>query len=165
VIERVANNRPAKHIDSNGYQYLFRVYLFQVCGLSFYLHKFVGPDRDRYMHDHPFNGLALVLSGGYQEAYARNLEFPAIRKHYRDIRFFNWIPARHIHQVHNPQPETWTLFIHGKRFKGWGFFRQSSKFHGIEYFNPYPITTDEDPWWKKDCKTFRELRSEVMGLL
>lgn len=59
--------RPCRVIPSGGAPYMIRVYLGHWRGWRLYLHRFVSSDGERWLHDHPFAGLAVVLSGGYVE--------------------------------------------------------------------------------------------------
>lgn len=109
----------------NDKPYLERYYLGKMFGFSFYIHRFLDSDGDRSLHDHPWSSVSILMSGGYHERVldwfdpkrdgvvytTRHLEAPRI----------NIIPRAKFHQIINPRAETWTLFIHGKRVKHWGF--------------------------------------------
>ena len=46
ILQRIAANRPARAIDSDGQPYLRRVYLAHWGGWRLYLHKYAGADGD-----------------------------------------------------------------------------------------------------------------------
>lgn len=143
---------PARAIDGhNGELYLERYFLFRFLGVTAYLHHFVASDPDRGLHDHPWGWSAsLVLAGGYREIRREGSRF------LRPGRI-NVIRGHDFHRVILPGGiDAWTLFIHGKRTKGWGFLREG-KYH--------PFTTGENDnpahgWWKlmPNGRTLRALR-------
>lgn len=115
---------------------------------SAYLHRFLKPDGDRELHNHPWRwAFSIVLWGGYTEERfcgATTLEpvFPWLHicptcgcmsisgvpfKHITKRRLrplsFNFIRGEDYHRVaelHGKQ--TWTLFIAGPKTKSWGFW-------------------------------------------
>ncbi len=116
---------PCRLIHSQGKRYLERYYLGQLFGFTFYLHRFVGSDGDRALHDHPWKRAgALCLAGGYLERRIRwfNPEtgYDTYDRHIRPGRF-NRIPAAVFHQIVSAEPDTWTLFFHTPKIKPWGF--------------------------------------------
>lgn len=97
-----------------------------------YLHKFIGDDDDRALHDHPWCSLSLRLKGMVIEHHNSPLYYesctgdiygaitmssfshPAPRLCFR--------PATHAHRLElvGNKP-CWTLFITGPRKREWGF--------------------------------------------
>jgi len=132
---------PCRLIDNGGQPYLERYFLFSCCGLTAYLHRFVGQDGDRDLHDHPWNySLAIVLVGRYFEERLHGFD-PAFGLVIgeRLIRRFNLITGRDFHRISRTQKETWTLFMHGRRVKGWGFMEhvhQGDMAHRLDYYQP-----------------------------
>lgn len=111
-----------------GEPYLVRFYLFGFFGLRFYLHRFLDSDPDRGLHDHPWLwARALVLAGGYDELvmqdYGKDQDYIGIATMERRAGRINCIAADTFHRIVMPADakETWTLFCHGRRVKGWGF--------------------------------------------
>ena len=90
---RYTARRPCRLIDIEGRPYLERYYLGSLFGVTAYLHRFVGYDSDREVHDHP-----------------------------------------------------WTLFVHGRRFKTWGFLRRGRS--GARYFQPFDVNATRR-WWER----------------
>lgn len=100
-----SNTRPVKVISDNGRRYLERYFVCSVFGVRVYLHRFVGSDPDRGLHDHPWAWAAsIVLAGWYREVRRRGL---------RDVRWFNVLTGDTFHRVLLPAQldEVWTLFI------------------------------------------------------
>jgi len=157
ALARFCHNRPARLIYSGGDPYLYRIFLFRWRGLHCYLHRFVSQDSERWLHDHPFNGLSLVLAGGYTEERLLALDWPGLATTCRRIRWINWIGARCFHRILAPAPNTWTLFLHGRKHKGWGFLQPFAEVAAgcVAYLNPYG-NVGGTPWWE-DAPTYGEL--------
>lgn len=96
-----------------GVLYLWRLRLVDCRAFGVYLHRFHAPDQDRYLHDHPFSFLSLVLWGWYDEE---------VRGSWRRVRWFNWKPAPGAHRVVRISPRLWTLVVRGPRVREWGFY-------------------------------------------
>lgn len=139
--------------------YLERYYVGTLLGLRFYIHRFVGSDPDRGLHDHPWPwAVSLVLSGWYDEWTRRGL---------RKVRWFNFITGDTFHRVVLPvtrlghdgfeTAEAWTFFFHpvGHQ-KEWGFLRdldEDQNESGAKLYIPfdYSKTTSEHSsgWWTR----------------
>jgi hypothetical protein len=124
--------------------YLERFYVGRVGKYTIFLHKICASDPDRGVHDHPWNSFSILLAGSYDEEILvpqvqTVIDFisPSYRKGfpdryglgrlltiYRRVHWFNRIPGFKFHRlVLIGSHPVWTLFIHGKRFKSWGFWR------------------------------------------
>jgi hypothetical protein len=136
---------------------LERYFVAKHFGVTVYLHRFVGVDPDEGCHNHPWNAAAVCLVGGYTEARMTTL-CPIVgwREKYRTIRpgSINVIRKNDFHQIVKMQPDTWTLFVHGRNQAGWGFLRRlfcdyNLKTHGhrVEFHQPYQLSNKESPWW------------------
>lgn len=154
----LTSHLPCRIIAEEGSVYLERYYLFTLLGWRFYLHRFVGSDPDRGLHDHPWpRAFSIVLAGWY---------FEETRSGTRKVRWINILTGDTFHRVVLPcgdylpdfscdEQPCWTLFFHrAKRTKGWGFLReQPGDFDAyvgrLSIFTPYTYTrTDEMPdWW------------------
>lgn len=98
--------------------YLYRWIILNVGWLGVYVHRFVGDDWSRDLHDHPKRFISIGLSGGYTE------ETPAGKRKFVApwIRSF---PAEHIHRLSlEDYPECWTLIIVLRAVRSWGFWHQ-----------------------------------------
>lgn len=142
---------PCRIISDDGRPYLERYYLGTLLGVRFYIHRFVGSDPARGLHDHPWPWAgSLVLSGWYWEE-ARGTEQHAITQVLaqlhgttgivrRKVRWFNWLTGDSFHRVVLPtrpvrllrdgkyieqlDEPCWTLFFHRAAYtKPWGFLR------------------------------------------
>lgn len=144
LLHRVCLNKPARVIEIGGAPYLYRIYLGRCLGLTFYLHRFVSPDAERWVHDHPFDALAVVLSGGYWEERLVALSWPHMELEARPVSWWSWISGDCFHRILAVEPNTWTLFVTGRKRKGWGFLEGEGS--QIVYRNPFGNVGDK-PWW------------------
>lgn len=124
----LAGHLPCRIISDEGVPYLERHYVATVFGVRFYLHRFVGSDPARGLHDHPWPWAgSLVLSGWYYEL-TRNCT--------RKVSWFNWLTGDSFHRVVLPcdpldermaERQCWTLFFHRAQYvKPWGFLNPVS---------------------------------------
>ena len=91
---------------------------------NIYLHKFIGSDDDRALHEHPWWSVSFFLAGGpMRERFQHNP--PGSLKLYRTITRFrpyfrNTVIAHQM--VKDTREPSWTLFITGPRVRLWGFW-------------------------------------------
>lgn len=120
-------HQPAEEINGGERcpTYLFRWELLSLLGgnCKVYLHKFVGDDWARDLHDHPKRFVSIGLSGWYMERYFDN----ATNEEKERLFTAPWIrtfPAEHRHRLMGPDHENpcWTLVIVGPASREWGFW-------------------------------------------
>jgi len=161
ILHWIANKRPGRKIvGPNQEPYLERYFLFHIplLNITAYLHHFVDSDPDRGLHDHPWGwACSLVLTGGYTELRAVNhdlLDFE-IQIIKRKAGRFNFLTGDAWHRVMlKENQDAWTLFIHGRRKKGWGFIQYEavSPFRDrVTRQEPFTINRrwENQKWWKK----------------
>lgn len=125
-------NLPCRLITVKGEPYLERYYLGRLFGMTAYLHRFVSADGDREVHDHPWKfAMSFVLCGGYVERRMLSMshkEVDGVITKLRRVRVGmpNVLLPTSFHQIVSVRPNTWTLFIHSKPFKKWGFVKKES---------------------------------------
>jgi len=158
LLQRIASNRPARHIDSDGNKYLYRVYLAHFGGWRIYLHKFVGADGDRWLHDHPFNALSIILAGSYKEKILTAFDCKELKTKTKKRRFLNFINSNKFHQIGGIEGETWTLFIHAPHRKQWGFLQEEGSC--VIYHNPFDQSMSDGNHWWKDAPSLEVLEGE-----
>jgi hypothetical protein len=137
---------PCRIISDDGTPYLERYFLFQALGWTFYMHRFVGSDPNRGLHDHPYSrAYSFVLAGRYYEE---------TRSGWRMVRWFNRLTGESFHRVMVPDgTNVWTLFCHGPYVKPWGFMRPLDTVAGVPLllWEPHAYQTDEasgkQRWW------------------
>lgn len=103
-----------------------------------FLHNILRPDRDRHLHNHPWNrSYSIVLHGGYVEERlllahgsctcdARGHMEPCTAHEGTLIRKLvpgdqNELSRNDFHRIVEVQPDTWTLFLHDERVGEWGY--------------------------------------------
>lgn len=149
LLFRLTAKRPCRLIKIDDQPYLERYYLGSLGNTTFYLHRFVSSDDERNVHDHPWRwSAALVLAGGYLEERLTHFD-PNTGWGSRFRRLFpgriNYINPRAFHRITAPKPDTWTLFMHGKRIKSWGFLEKTDR--GLEYLLPAKCRGHRK-WWQ-----------------
>lgn len=143
---------PARVISDNGHPYLERYYVGTLFGIRFYLHRFVGSDPDRGVHDHPWAwARSIVLAGWYLEERRTGI---------RTVRWFNSLEGDTFHRIIKPEgmADVWTLFYHkAGDVKPWGFMRPMSE--GVAVWTEYIYggKGKETAWWLT-AKKGRDLR-------
>ena len=109
--------------DEAGNPKIHRHYLFGT-GRTFgvFLHNFVGSDAPTVFHDHPWTwGVALVLRGGYLEE-RRDREGARLTRRWLRPGRVNFLPPGMFHRVElRDRRPAWTLFVHGRKVRRWGF--------------------------------------------
>lgn len=117
-------------------------------GITVYLHRFVAADCDEWVHDHPWrHSLAILLTGWYREERVQwwdpNQGWKARERTIGGLRRLNLIRAQDFHRIRQARPDTWTLFVHTPRVKGWGFLERTEVWDdngqhpGLTYDQPY----------------------------
>lgn len=116
--------------------YLYRWTLLKLGkGIGVYLHRFVGEDWSRDLHDHPKRFISIGLKGRYREETPKG--FRVFRAPW--IRSF---PASHIHRLRLVNGrECWTLVIVLKTVRPWGFWHLGSFIPWRQYVNSDTATS------------------------
>lgn len=116
--------------------YLKRFYVFRCKFFSVFIHQFWSSDPD-HVHDHPWNNITWILKGGYWEASADG------QTQWRGTGFWRYRTAELFHRLsigEHAEGQAWTLFMHFKRCRDWGFFTPegwlSAEDYGVKYGAP-----------------------------
>lgn len=150
LLYRLTDRMPCRLIHSDGQPYLERYYVGRALGRTWYLHRYVGPDGERHVHNHPYNdSVSFILAGAYTEEVVTDLTADGPLVEARLVRWFNRIKGSTFHRIAEVRPGTWTLFGYDRRAriakgacsvaKGWGFLSGT-------VFQPMPSTSDD--WWR-----------------
>lgn len=126
-------NRWFRREEINGAErcptYLFRWTLFYCRWFGVYVHRFVGDDWSRDLHDHPKRFISIGLKGKYIE------ETPHGERLFK-APWFRSFPAQHIHRLRLIDgAECWTLVIVLKAVRPWGFWHLGQFIPWREYVN------------------------------
>jgi len=87
------------------------------------IHKIMKSDEDD-LHDHPWSYGTLILKGGYYEHTPEGT-------FWRGPGHFRWSTGESLHRLELKKDEDgndipcWSCFIMGKRYREWGFIRDS----------------------------------------
>lgn len=168
LLYRITGRLPCRIISDGDTPYLERYYVGTLLGWRFYLHRFVGSDPDRGLHDHPWRkAFSVILSGWYWEE---------TRSGTRKVKWFNSLTGDTFHRVvlpHRYQCELapvgdwifdehfekskwsdlmpcWTLFFHSVgNVKPWGFLNPMTTFKDCAVFTPYTYSREgsQKYWW------------------
>ena len=143
LLEKIGRKRIIK--DRHGDEYMHRYYLgFKEKLNAFddvkpypniFIHKIYKSDEDRDPHDHPWNYLTVILSGGYWEYRPyfndKGLQVAEFGT-WRGPGSIIWRRATDLHRLEMSEPTT-TLFIHGWRKREWGFLTRKGWIDRITY--------------------------------
>jgi hypothetical protein len=96
-----------------------------------YLHRFLRSDFED-PHDHPWSNESVVLAGSYTECWQRSPSDPIGY----GTRKPGQVVARNaelIHCITQVEPGTITLFVTGRKSRGWGFWTKNGFVHHESY--------------------------------
>lgn len=117
-----------KHED--GSPYLTRYILLIVSKFRLFLHRIHTADPQKDEHCHPWLwAKSIILWGGYTEEVVHPQEYLGNGLYaipLRKLRQHGFLSVNHIthdmyHKIIHVKPNTWTLFIGGKKATSWGF--------------------------------------------
>lgn len=158
LLLRLTQNMPARAIDLDDKHYIERYQVAQFGKVHIYLHRYLGCDGDRQIHDHPWRyALGIPLVGGYAEEVLTALDAGngwRSKMVWRRPWCWNLINARTFHRIAYVEKGTWSLFITFERFKAWGFLSRTD-FEVI--YSPHYGAANEQ--WAIDAPTGAELRA------
>jgi hypothetical protein len=134
IVENICEWLGRKIQNSGGYRiilrgyaeeatkYLGRHYLFRTNKMGVFLHRYWRGDRDD-PHDHPWDSVSIPLFPGFFETVMdKNFN---LTKHWRKpfhIYYRKATDAHFIELAEGMEGRTWSLFIHFKRERVWGFW-------------------------------------------
>lgn len=154
LLMAVSGRLPCRIISDGDQPYLERHYLCTPFGVRFYLHRFVGSDPDRGLHDHPWPwAFSIILAGWYWEETRK-------KESMRRVRWLNFLIGDTFHRVILPHAgnDVWTLFAHrAQDVKKWGFMRDKGQLGMV--FQPYSYPSGKNKEWWKTVPKGREVRN------
>jgi hypothetical protein len=100
------------------------------------LHKWVGSDDTRAMHDHPYCFITIPLSGSYEDWSVNRIELLRLGK----IRYRS---ANYRHYVVPIDKPCWTLVISGPFIRQWGFWKNGKFIRREKYFKEFGHVCDQ----------------------
>lgn len=129
-----------RHEEINGAgrcpTYLHRWHLLRLPrGMNVYLHKFVGDDWSRDLHDHPKRFVSIGLWGSYVEWTPIDSYGDGIRSQTFRAPWFRTFPPEHIHRICWTGRPCWTLVFQGPTRRQWGFWHRGIWYPWETYLN------------------------------
>jgi hypothetical protein len=88
---------------------------------NIYLHKFIGDDDARALHDHPWWSLSLLIKGSLYEYTKNDLTNSAYNVTPIERWAVTFRHAKYAHRLSLKSKVAWTIFITGKNKHEWGF--------------------------------------------
>lgn len=129
-----AKKRPYIHIPADTAEYMERYWLIpESWKLPFAvrIHIIKAADRDRHLHDHPFNFRTFILSGHYTE---ERVDGPIYRRRGTTYKLKATEPHRITGLTASPfEDGVITMFITGRRKQPWGFYTDKGKTNYEDY--------------------------------
>lgn len=169
LLYRLTNHLPCRLIAGDGGErYLERYFLFALGPrgnpwIAAYVHRFVASDPARGYHDHPWRwAMSMILSGRYLEQTVGD-DFTATQTSaLKTPGRISTFGPNHKHRVDLLGTECWTLFMHGRWIRPWGFYRyvfgrQANGRAAIAWFYEQYSSECTAGWWRI-AKTGKELR-------
>lgn len=92
-----------------------RRWTLTIFGYGLRVHRWLASDDPRYLHDHPWWMLILIIKGGYIDISPEGED----RLGRGSIRFR---PAEHRHTVRVDKGGCWSLLVTGPKIRNWGFY-------------------------------------------
>ena len=147
----------------NSEPYLERYLVCRFGRHAVFLHRFLGSDPDKGLHDHPWKqSVSLIVAGHYLEKrLIRRNDQLWVRIKKFGVGCLNFINKNDFHQIVLPFGCcAWTLFYHGERIKGWGFAvnkQAALNEEGCFGDSKYELVQDSDgeansPWEKSAAR-------------
>lgn len=113
--------------NKKGELHFIRYSFFSCKYFSIYKHIITKPDKEKHEHDHPWNFISFIWSGGYTEL-SNNKKY--VRKRF-SVKYFN---AKHHHRILEIfNDRCITITITGKRFRLWGYPTEMGWIDNIKY--------------------------------
>jgi len=95
--------------------YLYRWVLLSTRFGKLYIHKFVGDDWTKDLHDHPKDFMSIGIYGAYVEETVKGLEIFV-------APWFRRFHAEHKHRIITPWGHCWTIVWVSPLKREWGFW-------------------------------------------
>ena len=149
--------------------YLLRFTLLQTKRLHIRLHTILAADGTPYLHNHPFNYISVIISGGYTEQFLDNKNLKTII-HKR----FSFIKRKNtdFHRILSVESKTKTLFFAFNKENNWELKKRDDiqipkhfktpKKQGIylRLIKNYHVYAKFDNFWYKGANTPEEAEKE-----
>jgi hypothetical protein len=143
---------------ARGEPYLERYHLLHLpFGIHLYLHRFIASDPGRALHNHPWrSALAWVLSGEYRETRLADKDGELETRSVSAGRC-NYISGKIYHRIDvAPGQQVWTLFIHTRSHRSWGFLDTRERRFSYTDHN-LALGGESNPnWWRSALRPWQQ---------
>lgn len=112
-------------VGPDGSVYMRRYYVAKTRFGWVRIHEILRSDQDRHLHDHPWNFISLILSGGYTEHTPEG-----VRKYGPMSLLYRRAEALHRLTL---EGTAWTFVVTGPKKRSWGFQTE----RGWVYYRDY----------------------------
>jgi hypothetical protein len=124
LMARVGHTAPDQYVrDSTGTLLIKRWNLSSTRWLSVRLHMICASDGDRYLHNHPWRNITVVLCGRYDEI----LPGGVVRTRKPGEIIARRATALHRIVLRHPDDRCVSLFLHGRKVREFGFWRPATE--------------------------------------
>lgn len=116
--------------------YMRRFWLWRSKLVSVRIHHILRSDNDRHLHCHPWWNISIVLRGGYFEwmPNPKAVTPQGIIRKWRGPGSIVLRKSSSRHRLDLPAgTTTWSIFIHGRKSREWGFYTEEGFVHWREY--------------------------------
>lgn len=137
VVEAFA--RPwREEIYRNGVRYITRYILARNRLFRIYVHQIHTPDPDPHPHCHPWEGVAIILRGGYIEQLGETIITATegtivTRRHFAPA--INRLRTDVYHRIRAVEVGTWTVTFAGPRRGDWAFLVNGRRIDAATYLD------------------------------
>jgi hypothetical protein len=116
--------KPDLVIAPDGNPYLFRWHILRSPGSCVYFHIQIADDPERPLHDHPWDNMSVILSGGFTEIIQTHPTVSAIHEFSRKKGDVIFRKATAAHRLLMPTSGSYTMtqFTTGPKLRNWGFW-------------------------------------------
>lgn len=121
--------------------YLYRWWVtpYEREGANVFFHVQIASDPDRPLHDHPWDNMSVILSGGYMERLQHTPPDGHVLDYQRKTGDVIFRKAEFAHRLILPPtiPYTMTLFSTGPNVREWGFWMRKGWVNNHEVLGNY----------------------------
>lgn len=132
LVERLINLKWRLPDQVIGKKYMHRWHLIRQPGIrNLYLHKYLGSDDDRALHDHPWASWSILLWGNLFEMTVDHTGNHVVKRVWPLIPKYR--SAKYSHRLILKGNKALTLFFTGKKSREWGFHCPKGWVHWTEF--------------------------------
>lgn len=119
--------------------YAYR-WTLNLCLFSIRVHQWIRSDDKRFMHDHPWHFVTLVVRGGYTDVSHPEGKHPSTAEPNRDrltIGSIRFRRATHSHYVEVDKGGAWSVLLCSMPVRDWGFWVYPKHIRPLRFFGKF----------------------------